>query len=260
MTRQQASVLDNTGQAGPLLKEVGHRVLRRVLPPALGIFVVVALVGWLLTRPLMELVAGEIAINQGLQTQRSPLWDSVSQVASMIGDTEYIILASAVLLVALRLVFHRWRESAVIVVAALIQLAVFNLTTLLINRPRPDVVKLDQAPPTSSFPSGHVSAAAAVYVGLALILAWHARSTATRIALVAAFLLVPLAVAVARLYRGMHFFTDVAVGLISGLACMVVVAYAFFADARDSRPDHTGVQASSKSGRGGRSNRLSEPP
>ena len=54
---------------------------------------------------------------------------------------------------------------------------------MLVDRARPPVVhRLDTAPPTSSFPSGHTAAAVVLYVGLALIVtATRAQSGRARI-------------------------------------------------------------------------------
>ncbi|MGZ4130819.1 MAG: phosphatase PAP2 family protein, partial [Actinomycetota bacterium] len=50
----------------------------------------------------------------------------------------------------------------------------------MIQRPRPTVHRLDVSPPTSSFPSGHVAAGIALYVGLAILLSSHVRNAAAR--------------------------------------------------------------------------------
>ena len=80
----------------------------------------------------------------------------------------------------------------------------FLLTTMAIDRERPDVEKLDQSPPTSSFPSGHTGASSALYFGLAIICATQFERRWLRVLLGVGFALIPFAVATARLYRGMH--------------------------------------------------------
>ena len=52
-----------------------------------------------------------------------------------------------------------------------------GLVVVDLDRPRPGVERLDASPPTSSFPSGHTSAAVALYIGMALLLAGLARHT-----------------------------------------------------------------------------------
>ena len=76
--------------------------------------------------------------------------------------------------------------------------------------------RLDVAPPTSSFPSGHTAAAVALYGCLALVVLrqsanrWAARTIAVLCCCV------PVIVAVSRVYRGMHYLTDVLGGVLLG--------------------------------------------
>ena len=54
---------------------------------------------------------------------------------------------------------------------AVVEVSVFLTTAAVIDRQRPSVPRLDEAPPTSSYPSGHTAAAVALYIGLALVVA-----------------------------------------------------------------------------------------
>jgi membrane-associated phospholipid phosphatase len=96
--------------------------------------------------------------------------------------------------------------------------------TQTVHRPRPPVPELDVAPPTSSFPSGHTAAALALYGGIAILLLWiYGRRRATRVTAVVLFC-IPVAVGLSRLYRGMHYPTDVLMGaLMGGLWLLVVI-------------------------------------
>ena len=100
--------------------------------------------------------------------------------------------------------------------AILGELFIFLLVTNTVHRQRPPVPRLDPAPPTSSFPSGHTAAAMALYGCLAIVLL--RQMTHRRLARVLAVLCfcVPPIVAVSRVYRGMHYPTDVLFGAIGG--------------------------------------------
>jgi undecaprenyl-diphosphatase len=111
---------------------------------------------------------------------------------------------------------RRWWFAVVPLIAITLQALVFFFTTLLIDRQRPDVVKLDHSPPTSSYPSGHSGAATGLYVTLAL-LALRIQRPALRAVIVTVCLLVPPLVATARLYRGMHHLSDVTVAIVNGV-------------------------------------------
>jgi membrane-associated phospholipid phosphatase len=204
---------------------------------ALAIFVLLTALGLLIAHPLAGAMAGESAVNRQLQQHRTPRWDTVTHYASMIGNTEIIIATTAAVAVVLRLVCRRWREPVFLMVAVALASITFTLTTFPVERARPPVTQLDPAPPTSSFPSGHVGAATALYVGLALLLVcwrrWHVPAALGPVLLgflLMVPLLVPLAVAVARVYRGMHFLSDVTFGVVNGLLCIAVAANAYLRD------------------------------
>jgi undecaprenyl-diphosphatase len=75
----------------------------------------------------------------------------------------------------------------------------------------------------SSFPSGHVAAAAA-YAAIAVVVFWHTRKRWARILVVLVALLVPVIVALSRMYRGMHFLSDTIAGAVLGCAAVALTA------------------------------------
>ncbi|PZG18170.1 phosphoesterase PA-phosphatase [Nonomuraea aridisoli] len=172
-------------------------------------------------------LAGEAELNRALAAGRTPLWNDLTDVPSSLSDTPYIVALTALAAVVFRFVHRRWRESIFLIAAVWSQSLVFLATTGAVGRRRPPVPHLDEAPPTSSFPSGHVSAAVAFYCGVALVLTARVRSPALRVVIWALAAAVPPAVAFARVYRGMHFLSDVLWGLLLGTACVVMAARAF---------------------------------
>ena len=83
---------------------------------------------------------------------------------------------------------------------------------------------IESAPPTSSFPSGHTAAAVCLYGAIAIITVSTSRRTWLRAAAVLVAVLAPGCVAFARLYRGMHYPSDVACGALLA-ACWLVAAW-----------------------------------
>jgi membrane-associated phospholipid phosphatase len=99
--------------------------------------------------------------------------------------------------------------------------ALFLIASLFINRHRPDIPHLDDAPPTSSFPSGHTAASIALTFGLVIALygLYHAR----RVLVIGVLLATLYAgfVLVSRLYRGMHWPTDVGASILFASAWLL---------------------------------------
>jgi membrane-associated phospholipid phosphatase len=170
--------------------------------------------------PLTE----EDDISRALAAERTSTWDTVTHVFSLIGSTGVIIAMTAAAAVVMRLVFKRWREPLFLIGAVTAQSVVFVITAAVVARSRPDVPHLDDSPPTSSFPSGHTSAALALFGGIALVLTLHARNRRPSAAWWVVLLAVPVAVAVSRLYRGMHHPTDVVASFVNSAVCLMVMA------------------------------------
>ena len=144
--------------------------------------------------------------------------------------------------VAFRWLFGRSRESPVVIYAVAGETAVFMATTLFIERPRPAVPHLDVAPPTSSFPSGHTAAAVCFYGSIAAIAVWHSRRrwlTTVAVILCAA---IPLMIAISRVYRGMHYPTDVLAGAMLGVIWLSIVIFYVRSHDAGGRP-HAPVDA-----------------
>jgi membrane-associated phospholipid phosphatase len=128
-----------------------------------------------------------------------------------------VIAVGLAFFVGLRLHLHRWRESLFLFAALAGEVTIFVCTTLVINRNRPQVAHLDNAPPTSSFPSGHTAAAVCLYGALAIIAVHASNCSWLRTVAVSAAVIAPCCVAFARLYRGMHYPSDVVGGAVLSL-------------------------------------------
>jgi undecaprenyl-diphosphatase len=211
--------------------------VRRMVIPVLAIGTVVVLLGLLVTRLLdtTELADADAGANRWLARNRTGTGDTLTRFGTLFGETPTIIALTALTAVVFRMVFRRWRESVLLVLCVSAQALIFMVTTMLIDRQRPPVPRLDDSPPTSSFPSGHTAAATAFYVGTALIIAWHTRHVWLRVLVWVVGPLVPLVVATCRLYRGMHYPTDLVVSLLLGLSLLAVATRLLPLTGRDRR-------------------------
>ncbi|MEX0172964.1 diacylglycerol kinase family protein [Streptomyces sp. LMG1-1-1.1] len=197
---------------------------------------VVAALGLLVTGPLAHHwpLSAEDGVNRALADRRTPFATALTDGASLLAGTESVIALTLMCTAVLLLVPHvpRWREAAFLAVAVAAQSAVFLLVTLVVSRERPEVPHLDPAPPTSSFPSGHVGASVALFGGLAVLASRRLRG-ARRHLLVGLLLVIPVLVAFSRAYRGMHHTSDVVAGLLNGACTLALVAAALLPRPRE---------------------------
>jgi membrane-associated phospholipid phosphatase len=150
---------------------------------------------------------------------------SESKIITMVSATPTIIALTALAAAVFRWTVGRWRESLVVIYAVVGETCIFVATTLFIDRPRPRVPHLDAAPPTSSFPSGHTAAAVCFYGSVAAIILWHSRHRCINVVAVIVCAAVPVMIAGSRVYRGMHYPTDVLVGVLLGAIWLAVVLF-----------------------------------
>lgn len=153
--------------------------------------------------------------------RRTDQLDTWSVIGAGLADTVVKIIATAIIAIVLKVVWKRWRDPLMMVVPLVLEASVFITVTYLVARPRPDVERLETSPVDSSFPSGHVAAAAA-YGALVIIVFWHTTNRIARAAVVALCIVIPIAVALARMYGGMHFLSDVVAGAALGVASVAV--------------------------------------
>jgi membrane-associated phospholipid phosphatase len=211
------------------------RNLRNGMPSALYLLagaVVIAVIGVVVGMLLAKVGAhtalgrADGGVDRWFARHRTRSWNTVTLVTAEAGGTP-VITALALLTVGITaLVWRRWREPALVGAAVLGEVLIFLAITTLVDRPRPPVPHLDAAPPTSSFPSGHTAAAVALY-GSWMVLAFErARSALVRGLLTVLAVVAPIVVGLARLYRGMHFPTDVIAGALLSLAWLPLVVRA----------------------------------
>jgi len=200
--------------------EAWRDAVRRAVLPGLVLFLALVGVGFLITGPLGGLPA-EAGINETLAAGRSPAVDSLTALISLVGNTEFVI---GLCVIVIGLVWWRtgeWWFAIVPGIAVALQAVIFMASAAIVGRERPEVDQLDHSPPTSSFPSGHVGAAAAVYFSFALM-AQRIHNPVIRWLVTVLCLAMPFAMAYSRLYRGMHSFTDVLFGFLNGTACALL--------------------------------------
>ena len=208
----------------------------RLAVAAAAIATVLVAAGFLVRYASVSLSYSDGRVSRWFEANRVEPWDSLTHVGSTLANTETAIAVAIIAMLSVRLWLTRWHEAIVLGIALAGEVIIFLTVVTIVQRPRPPVFRMDPAPPTSSFPSGHTAAATVVYGFIAFVI-W--RYVSHRWAATIATLLlvmVPVAVGLSRLYRGAHFLTDVIAGAVLGIVWMAVVI-------RTLLPEHRHVAA-----------------
>ncbi|HVD89068.1 MAG TPA: phosphatase PAP2 family protein [Jatrophihabitantaceae bacterium] len=200
--------------------------LVRLVPSAVVVWALLCGIGYLLTRPLRRTLfeRWDESVVRFFADHRTAPWDTVTHGMTFAAETYTVMAIGLVFFVGMRVRLHRWRESMFLLAAVLGEVTIFVCSTMVIDRSRPPVPHLDDAPPTSSFPSGHTAAAVTLYGALALIALSASRRPWLRGLAVTVAVAAPICVGLARLYRGMHYPTDVLAGALLGMLWLTISA------------------------------------
>lgn len=178
-------------------------------------------IGWLITNLLQDspIVRLDRSIADWFANHRTTRMDSWTAIGSMLSDTMVKVAVTAIVAIVMLFIWKRWLEPLVIVIPLILEALCFITVTMLVGRPRP-AFGLETSPVDSSYPSGHVAAAAA-YAAIVIIVFWHTRRYWIRVLAVIVGVLIPLVVAFSRMYRNMHYLTDVIFGALLGGICVI---------------------------------------
>lgn len=200
-----------------------------LLAGAIVIWGVMCMIGLLLTHIVDRgpAHAADLGVSQWFVHQRTSFWNAATAFGTGMAETITVIAVTAVAVLILRWRTKRWYEAIVLTASIAGELVIFLATSAVVPQRRPAVPKLDPAPPTSSYPSGHTAAAVCLYGGLAILLLWlYAGRPGARI--VAGLLFcVPVLVGMSRVYRGMHYTSDVLAGAMLGVLWLSLVIRTF---------------------------------
>jgi membrane-associated phospholipid phosphatase len=158
-----------------------------------------------------------------LTTHRDPMLTDPLRAVGTVGDTGAIVVGGLSVGLLAVAISRTWQPLMFVVVALAGEITLFLTVTAVVDRQRPEVHQLNpNLPPTSSFPSGHVAATvvlwtAAALLAVALVHRWW------RWVVIGLAVVVPALIAVARVYEGVHYPTDIAGSLLLALPWTAVV-------------------------------------
>lgn len=159
-----------------------------------------------------------------------PQWllEAVRDVTALGG----VLLRNLVLFGALSaLLFLRLKREAVLLTATVMGGWLVNsLVKLMFGRPRPMIVPHLTEAGGQSFPSGHSFNSAVVFIAIALAFAAMSPHRSVRWTLIVSAMALSIAIAISRVWLGVHFPTDVAAGWLGG------AGWAFLASALLHKP------------------------
>jgi len=180
-------------------------------------------------------------LSKWLAENRSPLQEDISWVGSTLSGGHVIPAVIGIGFVTF-LIMRRWLLAAFVLLVVAVESATYRVTSLIVERERPAVERLESLPVDASYPSGHTAAAVAMYGGLLLLLASRFQNTAVRVLALVLGVAIPLFVAWSRMYRGMHHLSDVIAGLLMGMGAIVILVFAArAARAATDRRDGVGI-------------------
>jgi undecaprenyl-diphosphatase len=196
---------------------------------------VVAFVGWLLLATFAVALGfvvtnfvvghmlghGDIDVARWFAEGRTDTWNTLSSVGSYVAETVTVLVIIGIALVVLG-VRRAWPQFALLSVAMACEAATYLVATYFVSRNRPPVPRLESLIQSDSFPSGHTAASVALYGSLCIIVWSLTDNRAWRVLFLLVAVLAPIVVGASRMYRGMHFATDVVSGFLIGSGCIAV--------------------------------------
>ena len=210
--------------AGRLVDQTTPRGLRRLL------WFTLAVTGLAIFGSILEsiqdqevIVTADLIVSEFLLDHRVAWLTELFTVITAAAGAYAITLLVAVWFFLLVGKKHR-RVAFILVIGALLQALLVAGTKLLVGRERPDFMAALVEETTYSFPSGHVMAATVVWGIAAYLIARTLRATYQRLIVGVLYLLVILAVALSRIYLGVHFASDTlaSIGLGIGLIALYI--------------------------------------
>ena len=149
--------------------------------------------------------------------------ENMYRVFTFLGSTAFIVGACLAIFVIF-IIIKKKEIGFVIVGSVVISTIVNNVIKLIFRRPRPEVRRL-VVEKSFSFPSGHTMAAVTLYGILIFFVMKSKLKKNIKLAISIVLGLLPICVAVSRIYLGAHYASDVIGAAITSTALLLVETY-----------------------------------
>ena len=211
------------GRAVQVPPDVWHLAARLGVVWGLVLGALTAVGSWLTAAGPDAPMAWDRAVVEWFAQRRVPAWNEAMDRVETFSGTWPVIGAAVVACVVALGITRSWRPVLLVTLGMLGEVTLFLITTAVVDRARPAAKLPDDLPPTSSFPSGHVAASLVLATTVTLLVVRGTRKW-WRWPVAAIALAVPVAVALQRLYTGVHYPTDLLGSLLLALPWVTAVA------------------------------------
>jgi undecaprenyl-diphosphatase len=150
-----------------------------------------------------------------LNERAYPLFTQVMKVVTFFGGGVWV---ATVCVVGVAILAWRkmWRDALLLLTSVAGAALLMTVLKVLVQRPRPDFIEPLVHAGGYSFPSGHATTSAALYLTLGLLAAGWVKRWETRIYILLGTLAVIALIGFSRLYLGVHYVSDVLAGFALG--------------------------------------------